>query len=95
MNTVHINASRNYDVLIGNGLLASIGTYAVKLRKGNRACIVSDSNVWPLYGRIVEKSLECSGLNSVHFVIPAGESYGSTVEIDLGAAKALPHTSIC
>ena len=74
MNTVHINASRNYDVLIGNGLLDSIGTYAVKLRKGNRACIVSDSNVWPLYGRIVENSLECAGLNSVHFVIPAGES---------------------
>ena len=74
MTTVHVNASRSYDVHIGNRLLDHIGCYAAQFPKAKKACIVSDSNVWPLYGNKIESSLSKCALASVHFVIPAGEA---------------------
>ena len=73
MNTVHVNASRSYDVLIGSGLLDSIGSHICKISKATKVCIVSDSNVWPLYGAKINQSLQATGLDSVNYVFPAGE----------------------
>lgn len=73
MNTVHVTASKSYDVIIGSSLLDCIGSHVVKISKAKRVCIVSDSNVWPLYGCRVEASLADAGLESVSFVFPAGE----------------------
>lgn len=74
MNTVHIRVSRSYDVLIGSEILDEIGEQAAKLNTSGKVAIISDSNVWPLYGRRVETSLEKAGFQVVHFVFPAGES---------------------
>ena len=73
MRTVHVTASKEYDVHIGPGLLASIGEYAVRLGKANTVCIVSDDTVFPLYGSKVRESLEASGFTCVDFVFPHGE----------------------
>ena len=73
MNTIHIHASRNYDVLIGSGLLNSLGGRVLQVAKPKSVCIVSDTNVWPLYGDAAAKSLTSAGLSVVHFVFPAGE----------------------
>lgn len=73
MRTVHVTASRNYDVLIGCGILGELGNRAVALGKAQRACIVSDTNVWPLYGHCAKNSLMDAGLKTVEFVFPAGE----------------------
>lgn len=73
MNTVHVTASRSYDVLIGTGLLDALGSHAAVFQNAKKVCIVSDSNVWPLYGSRTETSLANAGLESVHFVFPAGE----------------------
>ena len=73
MNTVTVNASKTYNILIGSGLLPTLGAEAVKLGKIKTACIVSESNVWPLYGQIAEKSLLDAGINVCSFVFPAGE----------------------
>ncbi len=73
MKTVHVNASREYDVLIGSGLLPSLGEHAARISKVRRVCIVSDSNVWPLYGETAKSSLLDSGLEVTSFVFPAGE----------------------
>ena len=73
MNTVHVTASRSYDVIIGNGLLRTIGNWVTKISRAKKACIVSDSNVWPLYGRQAETSLTESGVETVSFVFSAGE----------------------
>lgn len=75
MNTIHVTASRAYDVQIGSGLLPSIGNFVASRKGVQRVCIVSDSNVWPLHGRTVEESLAHHGFSSVHFVFPAGETY--------------------
>lgn len=74
MKTVHVKASREYDVLIGSGLLHTLGSHAAGLNKVKKVCIVSESNVWPLYGEAARKSLEDAGLDVVdEFVFPAGE----------------------
>ena len=74
MNTIRVNASRAYDVIIGSGILKSIGTYVADFKNLAICCIVSDSNVWPLYGKAVQSSLEDAGIRTCSFIFPAGES---------------------
>ena len=73
MKTVTVNASKQYDIKIGHGLLSTIGEEIAALGKAERVCIVSDSNVWPLYGETVQHSLESSEFEVFSFVFPAGE----------------------
>lgn len=73
MKIVSVEASRHYDVKIGSGLLCSIGEEAKKLGQAEKVCIVSDTNVWPLYGEIVRNSLENAGFSVISHVFPAGE----------------------
>ena len=73
MKTVTVCASKTYEIKIGKGLLETIGQEAAALGKATKACIVSDSNVFPLYGDIIVKSLEASGFTVGTFVFPAGE----------------------
>lgn len=74
MTTVTVSASKTYDILIGSGLLCSLGQRVAELGKVKTVCIVSETNVYPLYGKIAEESLEKAGLRTVSFVFPAGES---------------------
>lgn len=73
MKTVHVNASKNYDVLIGSGLLSTLGDKLLEILKPCKAAIVSDSNVFPLYGTAAQESLKAKGYDTVSFVFPAGE----------------------
>ena len=73
MRTVTVNASKCYDIKIGPGLLQTLGAEARALGKAEKVCIVSDINVWPLYGEAAEKSLVTAGFSVTHFVFPAGE----------------------
>ena len=84
MKTVTVNASRNYDVLIGSGLLAQLGHRVQALCKAARVCIVSDSNVFPLHGEAAASSLLSAGFEVTHFVFSAGEeSKNATVYLEL------------
>ena len=74
MNTVTVSASKTYDIKIGPGLLESLGQEAALLNGVQRVCIVSDSTVWPLYGKAATESLEAYHFTVTHFVFPAGES---------------------
>ncbi|MBR5294615.1 MAG: 3-dehydroquinate synthase [Oscillospiraceae bacterium] len=74
MTIVEVNASKQYRVEIGSGLLPGLGPKAVALGKAKKVCIVSDSNVWPLYGAAADASLHAAGLETCAFVFPAGES---------------------
>lgn len=73
MKRISVNTSKSYDVLIGSDLLSHSGSYIGKIRSGCKAAIISDSNVWPIYGELVEESLTGSGIIPIHFVFPAGE----------------------
>lgn len=74
MNIVKINASTAYEVKIGAGLLSKLGTEVCAVTKKGIAAIISDSNVWPLYGAMAQKSLESAGYSVISYVFPTGES---------------------
>ena len=74
MKTVPVTASRNYEVLIGSGLLNSIADHVAAMNKVRSVCIVCDTNVWPLHGKVVENTLLQSELKVVSFVFEAGET---------------------
>ena len=71
MKTVTVSASKTYDIKIGSGLLFSLGEEARKLGKAQTVCIVSESTVFPLYGKIACDSLESAGFRVVSYVFPA------------------------
>ena len=73
MKTVKVSASKEYNVLIGSGLLPTLGCETAKVAKIGKAAIVSDSTVWPLYGATAEKSLIAAGFEVIRYVFPAGE----------------------
>jgi len=74
MKTISVRASRTYEVVIGSQLLPQLGQFAAELKKSGKAAIISDSNVWPIYGQTVTDSLLAAGFQTVHFVFPAGEN---------------------
>lgn len=74
MTIIEVNASKSYRVEIGCGLLPSLGEKVAALGKIKKVCIVSESNVWPLYGAAADASLHAAGLETCHFVFPAGEA---------------------
>lgn len=74
MNTITVSASTEYKVIIGTDLLSCIGTHLSAIHKRCKAAVISDSNVWPLYGKAITDSLATAGFESVSFVFPAGES---------------------
>lgn len=73
MKTIHIEASEPYNVIIGSGILDKSGEIISKVLKSKRTVIVSDDNVYPLYGKRLEKSLTENGFNYEAFVFPHGE----------------------
>lgn len=84
MKTVTVNTSTKYDVLIGAGLLRQLGQQVKAVTKAAKACIVSDSNVFPLYGETAANSLLNAGFEVTHFVFPAGEaSKNASVYLEL------------
>ena len=86
METVKVNASRSYDVLIGADILPTAGELISKVIPSGKAFIVSDDNVFPLYGETLKKSLEKAGFDTAEYVFPHGESsknlsvYGMALE---------------
>lgn len=84
MKTVNVTASNNYQVIIGAGLLQNIGNAVSNVVKPCKAAIVSDSNVFPLYGEAVITRLQDAGFQVVRFIFPAGEeSKNGTIYLEL------------
>ena len=74
MTTITVSASREYAVKIGEKLLHALGAEAAAVVPGRTAAIISDSNVWPIYGEMAVKSLAEAGYRVETFVFPAGEA---------------------
>ena len=74
MRTIHITASTEYDVLIGEGLLDKSGELTRRVVKPCRCMLVSDDTVDELYGDRAQISFSYSGFDVVRFAFPAGEA---------------------
>lgn len=73
MKTIRVNASKEYDVIIGSGLLDSLGQKCSSLLGKGRAAIITDSNVAPLWLDKAVASLKNAGTDVITYVFPAGE----------------------
>ena len=74
MTTVTVTASSNYNIQIGPGVRNTLADEIKKLGKVKTVCIVSDSNVYPLYGEECKGRLEAGGFRVCTHVFPAGEN---------------------
>ena len=78
-----VQTAKPYSILLERGLLAQTGKHCLPLfSTGTRAMVISDSNVFPLYGETVMDSLRQAGYEACSCVFPAGEQskLPSTVE---------------
>ena len=71
--TVHVDASRSYDILIGRGLLCDVGRLSSEVITPGNAVLVTDDTVDALYGDIAEASLRDAGFRPHRIVFPHGE----------------------
>lgn len=72
--TIHVSASRSYDIHIGNGILANLGEFVRPLLGNCRLAVLTDSNVDTLYGGRIMRLLAGCGYEACKYVIPAGEA---------------------
>lgn len=74
MSCIEVRASRTYEVQIEPGILQQAGAWMRAVSDAPTVMLVSDDEVWPLYGPTVKKSLQSAGFHVTQFVIPHGES---------------------
>ena len=70
---IAVPASRSYEVLIAPGLLARLGALCREVCPSQRAMLVTDSRVAPLYLQKAASSLASAGFCVSTFVFPVGE----------------------
>lgn len=73
MKKVHVNASWEYDVLIGKNILKNSGKLIGEIFKKGKTAIISDDKVYSIYGETVKNSLCENGFSVETFVFPNGE----------------------
>jgi 3-dehydroquinate synthase len=65
--------ARAYGIMIGHGLLASLGARIKALRPGARVAVVTDQTVARHHLPATEAVLKSAGIESTHVVVPDGE----------------------
>ena len=74
MKTIHVTASREYDVVIGAGLLDECGQrIAAAVPGAEKAVVYTDTTVFPLYAKRVADSLKAAGFTVLQDYFLAGE----------------------
>lgn len=70
-------ASRNYDILIGEGLLGTVGKLLRQYELRDRVVVVTNPTVAGLYLQTVLEALQAADFDAAVIEIPDGESYKS------------------
>lgn len=78
MKTVNINASKSYNVIVGENILSSLGESCASLLGKQKAVIVTDSNVKEYWLNEAKRSLQLAGIETSVFVFAAGEESKNT-----------------
>ena len=73
MNKVKVSASKEYEVLIGQGLLKNCGELIKPHLKTDKVFIVTDDKVSSLYLDTLKNALKQSDISSAEFIFPNGE----------------------
>ena len=56
MQKLTVSGQTPYEILIENGLINSVGEYVRAVSSAKKVLIISDTNVFPLYGNTVKSS---------------------------------------
>lgn len=72
--------ARAYDIVIGRGQLAALGSRVAALRPGARCAIITDANVARHHLKATQAALEAGGVTSVSVTVPPGEDSKSFAE---------------
>lgn len=78
MRTITVYTNKPYNVYIGDHIIQSIGSLLANKHTPCKSVIISDSNVWPLYGPVIENNMILHCFEPLHFIIPPGESSKNT-----------------
>lgn len=78
MKKLTVNVNSGYDILIEKGLLDRAGELIKSVLNSNKITLISDTNVFPLYGNKVKESLEEQGYQVFTYVFEAGEASKKT-----------------
>ena len=82
--------SNSYPIFIENGLLNHVSSYIEEMYSGKKIMIISDDNVYPIYGTKIQEQL-ASRYEMHYFAFPHGEqskSFGVAQEIYSSLAEA-------
>ena len=80
-----IHCSREYNILIDEGLLGHAGSLAASVLPPSKLCIVTDETVGALYGgkdSALWKSLLVAGFDVYEYRFPAGEAHKTMQTIE-------------
>jgi 3-dehydroquinate synthase len=66
--------SRSYDIVIGRGVLGSLGTSIAALRPGAKTFVITDANVAPHTLAAAEAAFARAGLATRHMIVAPGEA---------------------
>ncbi len=80
MEKVKVGTGRPYEIHIEEGLLTRVGEECAAVLGSEKILLLSDSNVFPLYGEAVGSCLKAAGFAVFEYVIPAGESSKNTAQ---------------
>ena len=81
MKQLYVNAGNGSEIVIEKGILSACGSRIRAVSKAEKACIISDSNVYPLYGETVNNALCSADFDVSVFVFPAGEGSKTTTTV--------------
>jgi 3-dehydroquinate synthase len=81
--TVRVNLQeRSYDIAIGVGLIAEVGSFVTARAKVSHAVVICDENVQGTHAQQVAESLASAGIGVEVLVVPAGEESKSIAMAD-------------
>lgn len=81
MKKLTVNVNDKYDILIEKGLIGKTGELVKKVLDCKKLVLVSDDNVYPIYGETVKNQLENQGYQVYTYVFKAGESSKKTATV--------------
>src|SRR3989304_261243 len=80
---VHVDlGDRGYDIRIGSGCLAELGSFVRPLAGGELAVVVTDTHVDRLFGGAVVEGLRSAGYRCERIVLEPGEQTKSLAQVE-------------
>lgn len=81
MKKLTVNVNDRYDILIEKGLLSQAGTLIKDVLNAKKIVLISDTNVYPIYGDGIKNSLKDAGFQVFTYIFKAGEASKTTASV--------------